>query len=166
MPGSELITPAHLSRQAIIYIRQSSPNQVLTHQESTRLQYALRQRALDCGWSPDSIEVIDADQGLTAEVAEGRAGFKEIAVRVTLGQVGILFSYDVTRLSRNLSDWFPLLDLCGYRQCLIGDRDGIYDAATPNGRLLLGMKGQLAEMELHTLRGRFDGRLAQQGRAR
>jgi DNA invertase Pin-like site-specific DNA recombinase/DNA-binding NarL/FixJ family response regulator len=155
MPSSELITPAHLSRQAIIYIRQSSPNQVLTHQESTRLQYALRQRALDCGWSPDSIEVIDADQGLTAEVAEGRAGFKEIAARVTLGQVGILFSYDVTRLSRNLSDWFPLLDLCGYRHCLIGDRDGIYDAATPNGRLLLGMKGQLAEMELHTLRGRL-----------
>jgi DNA invertase Pin-like site-specific DNA recombinase len=155
MPGSELITPAHLSRQAIIYIRQSSPNQVLTHQESTRLQHALRQRALECGWGPDSIEVIDADQGLTAEIAEGRAGFKEIAARVTLGQVGILFSYDVTRLSRNLSDWFPLLDLCGYRHCLIGDRDGIYDAATPNGRLLLGMKGQLAEMELHTLRGRL-----------
>jgi DNA invertase Pin-like site-specific DNA recombinase len=155
MPESELITPAHLCRQAIIYIRQSSPNQVLTHQESTRLQYALRQRALECGWSPDSIEVIDADQGLTAEVADGRAGFKEIAARVTLGQVGILFSYDVTRLSRNLSDWFPLLDLCGYRHCLIGDRDGIYDAATPNGRLLLGMKGQLAEMELHTLRGRL-----------
>ena len=155
MPGSELITPAHLSRQAIIYIRQSSPNQVLTHQESTRLQHALRQRALECGWGPDSIEVIDADQGLTGETAEGREGFKEIAARVTLGQVGILFSYDVTRLSRNLSDWFPLLDLCGYRHCLIGDRDGIYDAATPNGRLLLGMKGQLAEMELHTLRGRL-----------
>ena len=102
MPVSELITPFHLSRQAIIYIRQSSPNQVLTHQESTRLQYALRQRALDCGWSPDSIEVIDADQGLTAELAEGRAGFKEIVARVTLGQVGIIFSYDVTRLSRNL----------------------------------------------------------------
>src|SRR5512142_1695952 len=156
MPGSELITPAHLSRQAIIYIRQSSPNQVLTHQESTRLQYALRQRALECGWGPDSIEVIDADQGLTAEIAEGRAGFKEIAARVTLGQVGILFSYDVTRLSRNLSDWFPLLDLCGYRHCLIGDRDGIYDAATPNGRLLLGMKGQLAEMELRALRDAID----------
>src|SRR5512144_557467 len=155
MPGSELITPAHLSRQAIVYIRQSSPNQVLTHRESTRLQYALRQRALDCGWSPDSIEVIDADQGLTAEVVEGRAGFKEIAARVTLGQVGILFSYDVTRLSRNLSDWFPLLDLCGYRHCLIGDRDGIYDAATINGRLLLGLKGQISELELHTIKARL-----------
>lgn len=155
MPVSELITQAHLGRQAIIYVRQSSPNQVLTHQESTQLQYALRQRALECGWAPDSIEVIDADQGLTGETAEGRSGFKEIAARVALGQVGIIFSYDVTRLSRNLSDWYPLLDLCGYRHCLIGDRDGIYDAATPNGRLLLGMKGHLAELELHTLRGRL-----------
>ncbi len=98
MPGSELITSAHLNRQAIIYIRQSSPNQVLTHQESTRLQYALRQRALDCGWSPDSIEVIDADQGLTAEVAEGRAGFGSIPEkwRLHLGLDSIAVGLSIT----------------------------------------------------------------------
>src|SRR4029077_7066033 len=104
---------------------------------------------------PEDVQIIDADLGRTGSVAQGREGFKELVTRVSLGQVGIIFSYDVTRLSRNCTDWYQLLDLCGYRHCLIGDRDGIYDPATPNGRLLLGMKGQLAEMELHTLRGRL-----------
>ena len=115
MSISELITPFHLERQALIYIRQSSPHQVLTNQESRRLQYALRQRALECGWQADAIEVIDADQSRTARTTQGREGFKEIAARVTLDQVGIIFSYDVTRMARNCTDWYQVLDLCGFR---------------------------------------------------
>jgi DNA invertase Pin-like site-specific DNA recombinase len=152
---SELITPFHLGRKALVYVRQSNPHQVLTNQESQRLQYALRQRARECGWADDAIEVIDADLGRTASTTQGRQGFKEVVARVALDQVGIIFSYDVTRLSRNCTDWYQVLDLCGYRRCLIGDRDGIYDPATINGRLLLGLKGQISELELHTIKARL-----------
>ena len=155
MSRSELVTAQHLARKAIIYIRQSSPHQVLTNQESLRLQYALQQRALTLGWRPEDIDIIDADLGLSATAAQHREGFKEVLTKVTLGEVGIILSSEVTRLSRNCSDWYPLLDICGYRSCLIADRDGIYDPASPNGRLLLGLKGQLSEMELHTIRARL-----------
>jgi DNA invertase Pin-like site-specific DNA recombinase len=155
MPRSELITAHHLARKAVIYIRQSTPHQVLTNQESLHLQYALRQRALELGWRDEDIEVIDVDLGLTAVAAEHRSGFKDLVTKVTLSQVGLILSLDVTRLSRNLTDWYPLLDICGYKGCLIADRDGIYDPATPNGRLLLGLKGTLSEMELHTIRVRL-----------
>ena len=90
-----------------------------------------------------------------AAAAELRAGFKEVVAQVTLGQVGIILSSEVTRLSRNCSDWYPLLDICSYKSCLIADRDGIYDPGSANGRLLLGIKGQLSELELHTIRGRM-----------
>ena len=155
MIASELVTPFHLARNAIIYIRQSTPHQVLSNQESLQLQYALEQRALGLGWRPEDVEIIDADLGLTGASAQHREGFKEIISRVTLGQVGIIFSSEVTRLSRNCSDWYPLLDICGYKNCLIADGDGIYDPGTPNGRLLLGLKGQLSELELHTIRARM-----------
>ena len=155
MSTSELVTAQHLARKAIIYIRQSSPHQVLTNQESLCLQYALQQRALSLGWRAEDIEIIDADLGLTATAAQHREGFKEIVAQVTLGQLGIILSSEVTRLSRNCSDWYPLLDICGYKGCLIADRDGVYDPATANGRLLLGLKGTLSEMELHTIRTRM-----------
>ena len=155
MPTSELITPRHLSRKALIYIRQSSPQQVLSNQESLRMQYALQQRAQELGWPAAAIEIIDCDLGTTAASAEHRQGFKDALAQVTLGHVGILLSFDVTRLSRNCSDWYPLLDVCGYRDCLIADRDGVYDPGSPNGRLLLGLKGQLSELELHTIRARL-----------
>ena len=155
MPVSELITPEHLKRNALIYVRQSSPHQTLTNQESLRLQYALRQRAAECGWPAEAAHVIDADLGQTGSTAEGRRGFQDRVTRVTLGQVGIIFSYDVTRLSRNCSNWYQLLDLCGFRRCLIGDRDGIYDPSSINGRLLLGLKGQISELELHTIKARL-----------
>lgn len=161
MNTSELITPSHLSRQAVIYIRQSSPHQALTNQESLRLQYALEQRARDYGWPAEAIVVIDADLGRTGSTTEGRPGFQDLVMRLTRDQVGILFSYDATRLARNCSDWYQLLDLCGYRHCLIGDRECIYDPATPNGRLLLGLKGQISELELHTLRSRLTAGLLQ-----
>jgi DNA invertase Pin-like site-specific DNA recombinase len=155
MTRSELITPQHLTRKAIIYVRQSTPQQVLSNQESLRLQYALQQRAVELGWQSEDIEIIDSDLGLTAASAQHREGFQELVSRVALGQVGIILSYEVTRLSRNCSDWYPLLDICGFKNCLIADRDGIYDPGSPNGRFLLGLKGQLSEMELHTIRSRM-----------
>ena len=152
---SDLVMARHLCRKAVIYIRQSTPHQVISNQESLRLQYALRQRAGDLGWEATNIDVIDTDLGLSGATITHREGFKEVIARVTLGEVGIILSYEVTRLARNCSDWYPLLDLCGYRQCLIGDRDGVYDPGSANGRLLLGLKGTISEVELHTLRGRL-----------
>jgi DNA invertase Pin-like site-specific DNA recombinase len=155
MNGSGLITPLHLNRQALVYIRQSSPHQTLTNKESLKLQYALQQRAQAYGWLPETVAVIDSDLGRTASTTLGRQGFKELVARVTLGQVGIIFAYDVTRLARNCTDWYQLLDLCGYRHCLVGDQDDIYDPATTNGRLILGLKGLISELELHTIRARL-----------
>jgi DNA invertase Pin-like site-specific DNA recombinase len=155
MHNSDLITPQHLARKAVIYIRQSTPHQVVSHQESLRLQYALGERARQLGWPDEAIDIIDDDLGLTAATAHHRAGFNTLVAHVTLEQVGLILSYDVTRLSRNCSDWYPLLDLCGYKGCLIADGDGIYDPATVNGRLLLGLKGTLSEWERHTMKARL-----------
>lgn len=160
MSASELITPDHLSRKALIYIRVSSPNQVLTSKESLDLQYALRQRALNLGWPSHLIEVIDADLALTATSTRYRTGFQALAGKVALGEVGIILSREVTRLCRNCTDWYPLLDVCSYKSCLIGDEAGVYDPGSANGRLLLGVKGQLGEYELYTIRTRLrDGLL-------
>jgi DNA invertase Pin-like site-specific DNA recombinase len=159
LSNTELVTPVHRQRKALIYIRQSTPHQVLSNQESLRLQYALQQRAQRLGWHPDDVEIIDTDLGLTGTSASHRTGFQQLVTQVTLGQVGIILSCDVTRLARNCSDWYPLLDVCSYRNCLIGDNDGIYDPASANGRLLLGLKGQLSELELHTIRARLTGGL-------
>src|SRR5215204_188974 len=140
MRSSELVTAQHLARKAAIYVRQSTPHQVLTNRESLKLQYALRKRATELGWHADDVEVIDSDLGLTGSAAGHREGFKELVTKVTLGQVGIVLSSEVTRLSRNCSDWYPLLDVCGYKGTLIADADGVYDPATINGRLVLGLK--------------------------
>ena len=164
MTSSDLITPAHLDRRAVIYVRQSSPQQVISHQESLRLQYDLRQKAVACGWPESAIDVIDCDLGQTASTTRGRVGFADLVSRVTLGDVGIIFSYDVTRLSRNCSDWYQLLDLCGFRRCLIGDHDSIYDPSSINGRMLLGLKGQISELELHTIKARLHAGLINKAR--
>ena len=155
MYSSEVITPQQLTRKAVLYIRQSTPHQALSHQESLRLQYALTAHAQALGWSPEAIEGVDTDLGHSAAPAQHREGFNTLVGPVTLGQVGIILSYDVTRLSRNCSDWYPLLDLCSSKGCLIADVDGLYDPATANGRLLLGLKGTLSEWELHTIRARM-----------
>lgn len=152
---SELIQATHLKRRAVVYIRQSTPHQVVSNQESLRLQYALRQRARELGWHEADIDVIDADLGLTGASAAHRSGFKELVGRVGVGEVGLILSIDVTRLARNCSDWYPLLDICGLRGCLIADRDGVYDPGSANGRLLLGLKGTISELELHTIRSRL-----------
>src|SRR6266516_6754296 len=160
MHNSELITPQHLARKAVIDIRQSTPHQVLSHQESLRLQYALHERARQLCWPAEAIDIMDDDLGLTAASAAHREGFNTVVAQVTLAQVGLILSYDVTRLSRHCSDWYPLLDLCGYKGCLIADGDGIYDPATVNGRLLLGLKGTLSEWERHTMKARLTAGLS------
>ena len=152
---SDLIQPRHLTRRAVIYVRQSTPNQVLNNQESQRLQYALTQRAMEFGWQERDIQVIDTDLGITGTIADGRAGFQQLVAEVALGKIGILIAYEAQRLARNCTHWYQLLDLCGHTDCLIADRDGVYDASSVNGRLLLGLKGQISELELHILRGRL-----------
>jgi DNA invertase Pin-like site-specific DNA recombinase len=164
MTTSEHIQPDHLRRQAVVYPRQSSPQQVLNHQESLRLQYALAERARAFGWDASSVQIIDADLGVSGSSSAGRPGFQELVARVNLGQVGIIFAYDVTRLARNCTDWYQLLDLCGYRRCLVGDQEAIYDPATPNGRLILGLKGLIAELELHTIKTRLHAGLISKAR--
>ncbi len=155
MSMTPVVQPQHLSRKAVIYIRQSTGHQVLTNLESQQLQHAMRTHARQLGWPEERIEVVETDLGRSAQSTERRDGYKALLADVALGQVGIVLSYESTRLSRNCTDWYPLLDLCAYNQCLIADRDGVYDASTPNGRLLLGMKGIVSEVELHTLRGRL-----------
>ena len=155
MNTSDLVQAHHLKRQALVYVRQSSPRQVLVNLESQRLQYAMKQRAVELGWHERDVEVIDADLGRTAATTDGRAGFNELVARVALGKVGVIVAYDATRLARNCAHWYQLLDLCGHSGCLIADRDGVYDPASINGRLLLGLKGQISELELHTLRARL-----------
>ena len=155
MNTSDLVQAHHLKQQALVYVRQSSPRQVVVNLESQRLQYAMKQRAIELGWRERDVEVIDADLGQTASTTEGRSGFNDLVARVALGKVGVIVAYDATRLARNCSHWYQLLDLCGHSGCLIADRDGIYDPASINGRLLLGLKGQISELELHTLRARL-----------
>lgn len=140
MNKSEVVQPSHVQRQAVVYVRQSTPHQALAHQESLQMQYGLGQRAVELGWLHDDVRVVDSDVGRTGSTAKGRRGFQQLVTDVTLGKVGIILAYDATRLARNCSDWYQLLDLCGYRGCLIGDRDGVYDPSSVNGRLLLGLK--------------------------
>jgi DNA invertase Pin-like site-specific DNA recombinase len=155
MNTSELVHPNHVQRQAVVYVRQSTPHQALTNQESLQMQYGLGERAVELGWIPDDVRVVDSDVGRSGSTAKGRRGFQQLVAEVTLGKVGIVLAYDATRLARNCSDWYQLLDLCSYRGCLIADRDGVYDPSSINGRLLLGLKGQISELELHTLRARL-----------
>jgi DNA invertase Pin-like site-specific DNA recombinase len=164
MSAADTIQPTHLRRLAVVYVRQSTPHQPLMNQESLKLQYALQDHARDAGWDPAQVRVIDADLGCSARTSQGRPGFQELVTLVTLEQVGIIFAYDVTRLARNCTDWYQLLDLCGYRRCLVADQDGVYDPATPNGRLILGLKGLISELELHTLQARLTAGLLNKAR--
>jgi DNA invertase Pin-like site-specific DNA recombinase len=155
MSISQIVHSDHFRRLAVVYVRQSTPHQVLANQESLKLQYDLQHRARAAGWDPSHIRVIDSDLGRTGRSAAGRRGFQELVTLVNQEQVGIIFADDVTRLARNCTDWYQLLDLCGYRSCLVGDQDGIYDPATANGRLILGLKGLISELEIHTLHARL-----------
>ena len=107
------------------------------------------------GWHQHDTQVIDADLGRSGTTIDGREGLQQLVADIALGAVGILLAFDATRLARNCSHWYQLLDLCGHYDCLIADRDGVYDPASINGRLLLGLKGQISELELHTIRARL-----------
>lgn len=153
------VTARHLSRAAVVYVRQSTPRQVLENQESTRRQYGLRERALSLGWHQDQIETIDTDLGLSGASATDRAGFQRLVGEVAMGRVGIVLGLEVSRLARNSSDWHRLLELCALADTLILDEDGLYDPSHFNDRLLLGLKGTMSEAELHVLRARLRGGL-------
>ena len=150
----------HLDRKAIVYIRQSSPQQVAEHKESTARQYALADVAVALGWPRDRVEVVDADQGRTAATVEGRRGIQYILAELSLDHVGILLGQDTSRLARSDPDWVPMVRSCGLFHALLGDYDGLYDPTDFNDRLLLGLKGIMSEAELHFLRARMhEGRL-------
>jgi DNA invertase Pin-like site-specific DNA recombinase len=150
----------HLDRKAIVYVRQSSPQQVAEHKESAARQYALADVAVALGWPRDRVEVVDADQGRSGQTAEGRLGFQYILAELGLDHVGIVLGLEASRLARSDPDWAPLVRLCGVFRALLGDYDGLYDPTDFNDRLLLGLKGIMSEAELHFLRGRMnEGRL-------
>jgi DNA invertase Pin-like site-specific DNA recombinase len=161
LSGHLKISPTHLERQAIVYVRQSSPKQVRENQESQANQRALVERAQTLGWHRERIVVLDADLGQSAAQVAGRDDFKALAAEVALGHVGILFGWEVSRLARNNADWYQLLDLAALFDTLIADVDGVYDPRLYNDRLLLGLKGTMSEAELHMLHQRMDaGRLS------
>jgi DNA invertase Pin-like site-specific DNA recombinase len=169
-PGglSEKIFRRHRERLAIVYIRQSTVQQVERHQESTRLQYALVDRAFHLGWARESIVVVDDDLGRSGATIEGRLGFQRLVAEVGLGRVGrpstqgrVVLGVEMSRLARSNRDWHQLLEICALVDTLIADVDGVYDPAHFNDRLLLGLKGTMSEAELHILKARMlEGRRA------
>src|SRR6516165_523205 len=153
------VKPEHLKRDAYLYVRQSTPRQVLENQESTKRQYALRQRAIALGWHSDHIVVIDHDLGHSAASAVDREGFKKLVAEVGMGHAGLVIGIEVSRLARKSSDWHRLLEICAFTDTLILDEDGLYDPAHFNDRLLLGLKGTMSEAELHVMQARLRGGL-------
>lgn len=149
------VRPRHLDRLAVVYVRQSSLRQVQQHQESTKLQYGLCERAVALGWPRERVLVIDEDLGRSAASAEGRPGFQRLVADVGLDRVGIVLGIDMSRLARSCMDWYHLLEVCSLFGTLIADLDGLYDPAVYNDRLLLGLKGTMSEAELHTIRQRL-----------
>jgi DNA invertase Pin-like site-specific DNA recombinase/predicted DNA-binding transcriptional regulator AlpA len=163
------ITSSHLARQAIVYLRQSSPSQVEHNRESTERQYALAARAQELGWPEERVVIIDEDLGLSGSGSVTRSGFARLTAEVALARVGLVLGLEVSRLARNNADWHRLIDLAGLTDTLIGDGDGIYHPAAFNDRLLLGLKGTMSEAELHVLRARLNGGIrnkAQRGELR
>src|ERR1700704_3760791 len=151
------IADRHLSREACIYIRQSTPGQVRCNQESTERQYNLAGKAQSLGWSPERIRTLDRDLGQSGAKATHREDFKTLVSDVAMGQVGAIFSLEASRLARSNQDWHRLLELCAITGTLVIDEDGCYDPAEFNDGLVLGMKGTFAQAELHIIRARLHG---------
>lgn len=169
MSANSKIQKTHLDRDAWVYVRQSTDRQVQNHVESKQRQYALADVAVSYGWPRERVQVVDDDQGRSGASASGRVGFTRLVEGVALKRAGIVLGLEVSRLARNNSDWYQLLDLCSVTATLIGDSDGIYDPSVFNDRLVLGLKGTMSEAELHVLRGRMDAGLrhkASEGRLR
>src|SRR3989454_6299026 len=153
------IQPTHCDRLAYVYVRQSTPWQVLENRESTERPYQLQARAIALGRSPTRVEIIDEDQGRSGSTAAHRTGFQRLVSEVGLGRVGIVLMLEASRLARNNSDWYRLIEICGVSATLIADEGAVYNPRDPNDRLLLGVKGTISEAELFTLRTRlYEGR--------
>ncbi len=160
------VATAHLEKLAIVYVRQSTPQQVLANRESTARQYALADYARLLGWARERVLVIDEDLGRSGRSAENRSGFQRLLAEVSMEHAGLVLALEVSRLSRSSRDWNQLFELCGVFGTLLADHDGVYDASDPNDRLVLGLKGIMSEMELHTMKNRLErGRInkAQRG---
>jgi DNA invertase Pin-like site-specific DNA recombinase/uncharacterized protein YndB with AHSA1/START domain len=157
MNDASKVKPSHTQRTAFVYIRQSSPAQVEYNRESTARQYALVEKACQLGWAKEQVILIDEDLGVTGSGFAERSGFARLTAEVALGHAGIVFGLEVSRMARNNADWYRLFDLCSITDTLVGDGDGIYHPALFNDRLVLGMKGIMAEAELHILRARLEG---------
>jgi DNA invertase Pin-like site-specific DNA recombinase len=145
----------HLERSAIVYVRQSTPQQVLEHQESTARQYALADRAVALGWPRQQVLIIDDDLGKSGQSIEDRLGFQRLLAEVALDHVGLILGLEMSRLARSCKDWHHLLELCARYRTLLADPDGLYDPTDFNDRLLLGLKGTMSEAELHILKARL-----------
>ena len=157
MSGQSKIKPAHLARCVYVYLRQSTPGQVERNRESTDRQYKLADRAVALGWSRQQVKIVDEDLGHSGQTTRSRNGFALMTADVALGHVGLILSLEVSRVARNNADWYQLLDLCSVTDTLIGDEDGLHHPGLFDDRLLLGLKGTMAEAELHVLRARLDG---------
>jgi DNA invertase Pin-like site-specific DNA recombinase len=138
--ASPKIRPWHLDRDAVVYVRQSTPQQVAEHRESTDRQYALADRAASLGWLPTRTQVIDDDLGKSGRTVEGRPGFQRLLAEVALDRVGIIFGLEMSRLARSCRDWHQLLELCARFRVLLADADGVYDPTEYGDRLLLGLR--------------------------
>jgi DNA invertase Pin-like site-specific DNA recombinase len=138
------LKPWHLDRTAIVYVRQSTPQQVLDHQESTARQYALADRAVTLGWRRERVLVIDDDLGKSGQSIEGRPGFQRLLAEVALDRVGLILGLEMSRLARSCKDWHQLLELCGRFRVLLADADGLYDPTEYSDRLVLGLQSSLS----------------------
>jgi DNA invertase Pin-like site-specific DNA recombinase len=159
MSDLDKITEQHRRLRAIAYVRQSSPGQVQNNHESRALQYALRERAIELGWTAEQVAIVDEDLARSGTSTDGRLGFKDLVAEVGLGHVGLILGTEVSRLARNNADWYQLLELCTLTGTLVADSDAIYNPGNYNDRTLLGLKGLLAEAELHLIRQRLDSGL-------
>ena len=157
MSNHEKVNASHPCRCAYVYIRQSTAGQVERNRESSDRQYKLFDHAVGLGWPKQQVRILDEDTAQSASRSEHRDGFNTMTAEVALGRVGIILSIEVSRVARNNSDWYRLLDLCGVTDTLIADEDGVYHPGLFNDRLLLGLKGTMAEAELHVLRARLNG---------
>lgn len=153
--SSTKISNRHLDRLAVVYVRQSTPQQVLENCQSTDMQYALIKKATAFGWPEDRTIVIDEDQGKSGQSAVDRSGFQRLLAEIGLDHIGIIFGLEISRFARSCKDWHQLLELCSIFHTLISDQDGFYDPTLYNDRLLLGLKGTLSEAEIHILQGRL-----------
>src|SRR4051812_1997333 len=154
------LRPWPLARIAVVYVRQSPPQQVTDHKESTARQYALADRAVALGWPRDRVTTIDDDLGRSGQSIEGRPGFQRLLAEVALDHVGLILGLEMSRLARSCKDWHHLLELCGRFRVLLADADGVYDPTEYADRLVLGLTGMMSEAELHILKQRmYQGKL-------